>query len=269
LATLNDTEIAILKILSSEGPKTLPEIKDRFHFSRNYPSFLLRRLYEEGYLDRKKVEKKTFSYSIKINSEGLTKKIEEERLLRKKIENAKTKIRIIACPYCGKYSQQHLRKGIRPVSVCHFCKAEPKKDGKGPEEYICEVQISSDVNPNFKFSQRRLKELFAQWQGSMLSHMPETIEKKTLTAQKIHYQILKTIKEYNLRNEPIGFTKLRDLNILCSNSLEKFIQNAKGWSMITSYPGEELAQGLRRVYRVTPIGDAFLTHYENTHNQYL
>jgi hypothetical protein len=78
----------------------------------------MRRLYEEGYLNRKKVEKKTFSYSIKTNSKDLAKKIEEERLLRKKIENARLKMQIIACPNCGKYSQHLLRKGIQPITIC-------------------------------------------------------------------------------------------------------------------------------------------------------
>lgn len=120
--------------------------------------------------------------------EELLKKIEEEKLL-KKIENAKTIIRIIACPNCGKYSQQHLSKGIRPVSVCQYCNAEPKKDGRGPEEYIWEGQISSDIKPIVNLSQRRLKELFVQRQGYKISHMQETIENKTLYFQKRNFEL--------------------------------------------------------------------------------
>ena len=36
MAALTDTEIAVLEMLSSEGPKTAPEIKDRVKLSREH-----------------------------------------------------------------------------------------------------------------------------------------------------------------------------------------------------------------------------------------
>lgn len=57
MTVLNETEIAILEILSSEGSKTVPEIKGRIHRSKNHTSRLMRKLCEVGYL-REKLEKK-------------------------------------------------------------------------------------------------------------------------------------------------------------------------------------------------------------------
>ena len=75
MATLTDTEITVLEMLSSEGPKTAPEIKDRVHLSREHTSRLMKKLYEEGYLERE-VGKIPFSYSIKKEMEKLLKKPE-------------------------------------------------------------------------------------------------------------------------------------------------------------------------------------------------
>jgi len=75
MAALTDTEIAVLEMLSAEGPKTAPEIKDRVHLSREHTSRLMKKLYEEGYLERE-VGKIPFSYSIKKEMEKLLKKPE-------------------------------------------------------------------------------------------------------------------------------------------------------------------------------------------------
>ena len=40
MAALTDTEIAVLEMLSSEGPKTAPEIKERVHLSREHTARL-------------------------------------------------------------------------------------------------------------------------------------------------------------------------------------------------------------------------------------
>lgn len=48
MAALTDTEIAVLEMLSAEGPKTAPEIKDRVHLSREHTARLMKKLYEEG-----------------------------------------------------------------------------------------------------------------------------------------------------------------------------------------------------------------------------
>ncbi len=75
MAALTDTEIAVFEMLSSEGPKTAPEIKDRVHLSREHTARLMKKLYEEGYLERE-VGKIPFSYSIKKEMEKLLKKAE-------------------------------------------------------------------------------------------------------------------------------------------------------------------------------------------------
>ena len=75
MATLTDTEITVLEMLSSEGPKTAPEIKDRVHLSREHTARLMKKLYEEGYLERE-VGKIPFNYSIKKEMEKLLRKPE-------------------------------------------------------------------------------------------------------------------------------------------------------------------------------------------------
>jgi len=77
MAALTETEIAVLEMLSSEGPKTGPEIKDRVHLSREHTARLMKKLYEEGYLERE-VGKIPFSYSIKKEMEKFLKKPEPE-----------------------------------------------------------------------------------------------------------------------------------------------------------------------------------------------
>lgn len=78
MAALTDTEIAVLEMLSSEGSKTAPEIKDRVHLSREHTSRLMKKLYEEGYLERE-VGKIPFRYSIKKEMEKLLKKTENSQ----------------------------------------------------------------------------------------------------------------------------------------------------------------------------------------------
>jgi predicted HTH transcriptional regulator len=75
MAALTDTEIAVLEMLSAEGPKTAPEIKERVHLSREHTARLMKKLYEEGYLERE-VGKIPFSYSIKKEMEKLLRKTE-------------------------------------------------------------------------------------------------------------------------------------------------------------------------------------------------
>jgi hypothetical protein len=75
MAALTDTEISVLEMLSAEGPKTAPEIKDRVHLSREHTARLMKKLYEEGYLERE-VGKIPFSYSIKKEMEKFLSKPE-------------------------------------------------------------------------------------------------------------------------------------------------------------------------------------------------
>ncbi len=73
MASLTDTEIAVLEMLSKEGAKTAPEIKERVKLSREHTARLMKKLYEEGYLERE-ADKIPFRYSIKKEMEVLLQK---------------------------------------------------------------------------------------------------------------------------------------------------------------------------------------------------
>jgi chromosome segregation ATPase len=75
LAALTNTEVTVLEMLSFEGPKTAPEIKDRVQLSREHTARLMKKLYEEGYLERE-VGKIPFRYSVKKEMEKFLKKAE-------------------------------------------------------------------------------------------------------------------------------------------------------------------------------------------------
>jgi chromosome segregation ATPase len=75
LAALTDTEVTVLEFLSSEGPKTAPEIKEKVQLSREHTARLMKKLYEEGYLERE-TGKLPFKYSVKKEMEKLLKKPE-------------------------------------------------------------------------------------------------------------------------------------------------------------------------------------------------
>ena len=75
MAALTDTEITVLEMLSKEGAKTAPEIKERVHLSREHTARLMKKLYEEGYLERES-GKIPFRYSIKKEMENLMQKAE-------------------------------------------------------------------------------------------------------------------------------------------------------------------------------------------------
>jgi len=75
LATLTDTEIVVLETLSAEGSKTAPEIKDRVKLSREHTARVMKKLYEEGYVERE-TGKIPFRYSVKKEMEQLLKKPE-------------------------------------------------------------------------------------------------------------------------------------------------------------------------------------------------
>jgi type II secretory pathway pseudopilin PulG len=75
LAPLTETELVALKLLTSEGPKTAPEIKERISLSREHTARLMKKLYEEGYLERDPT-KIPFKYSVKKEMKELLKKTE-------------------------------------------------------------------------------------------------------------------------------------------------------------------------------------------------
>jgi DNA-binding MarR family transcriptional regulator len=77
LAPLTDTELSVLEMLSSQGSKTAPEIKSNIKLSREHTARLMKKLYEDGYLERD-TGKIPFKYSVKKEMEKLLKKSETE-----------------------------------------------------------------------------------------------------------------------------------------------------------------------------------------------
>jgi DNA-binding MarR family transcriptional regulator len=78
MAALTETEITVLEMLATEGSKTAPEIKDRVRLSREHTARLMKKLYEEGYLERE-TGKIPFRYSVKKEMEKFLKKAESEQ----------------------------------------------------------------------------------------------------------------------------------------------------------------------------------------------
>lgn len=76
MASLTETEVTVLEFLSFEGPKSAPEIKEKVGLSREHTSRLMKKLYEEGYLERE-TGKLPFKYSAKKEMEKLLKKPEQ------------------------------------------------------------------------------------------------------------------------------------------------------------------------------------------------
>jgi chromosome segregation ATPase len=79
MAALTDTEVIVLEMLSMEGPKTAPEIKDRIRLSREHTARLMKKLYEKGYLERE-TGKIPFSYRIKEEMKKFLNKAESEQI---------------------------------------------------------------------------------------------------------------------------------------------------------------------------------------------
>jgi CTP-dependent riboflavin kinase len=52
LAQLTPTELRVLEILSEEGQKTAPEIKNKIGLTREHTARLMKKLYEKGYIER-------------------------------------------------------------------------------------------------------------------------------------------------------------------------------------------------------------------------
>jgi uncharacterized membrane protein len=70
MAAITETEIRVLELLSNEGGKTAPEIKNRINLSREHTSRLMKKLYEKGYLERE-TRKIPFIYNIKKEMEKI------------------------------------------------------------------------------------------------------------------------------------------------------------------------------------------------------
>jgi hypothetical protein len=77
LAQLTATEVAVLELLASEGSKTAPQIKEKVRLSREHTARLMKKLYEEGYLERE-TGKIPFKYSVKKEMEKLLRKPQDQ-----------------------------------------------------------------------------------------------------------------------------------------------------------------------------------------------
>ena len=77
IGALTDTEITVLEMLSAEGSKTAPEIKERVQLSREHTARLMKKLYEKGYLERE-TGKIPFRYNVKKEMKKFLKKAESE-----------------------------------------------------------------------------------------------------------------------------------------------------------------------------------------------
>jgi hypothetical protein len=73
LAQLTGTEVSVLEMLASEGAKTAPQIKEKVRLSREHTARLMKKLYEEGYLERE-TSKIPFKYTAKKEMEKLLRK---------------------------------------------------------------------------------------------------------------------------------------------------------------------------------------------------
>jgi len=73
LAPLTETELGVLEILAVEGEKTASEIRKRIQLSREHTSRLMRKLYEDGYVERD-VRKIPYTYHVKEEMSRILKK---------------------------------------------------------------------------------------------------------------------------------------------------------------------------------------------------
>jgi DNA repair exonuclease SbcCD ATPase subunit len=77
MSQLTNTEVSVLEMIASEGSKTAPQIKERVKLSREHTARLMKKLYEEGYLERE-TGKIPFRYNAKKEMEKLLKKAESQ-----------------------------------------------------------------------------------------------------------------------------------------------------------------------------------------------
>lgn len=75
LAPLTETELRVLEFIASEEEKTAPEIKAMIKLTREHTARLMKKLYEEGYLERRS-EKTPYAYRVKEEMLEILKKRE-------------------------------------------------------------------------------------------------------------------------------------------------------------------------------------------------
>jgi len=68
LAPLTETELNVLEALAKEGKKTAPEIRERIKLTREHTARLMKKLYEDGYLER---ETQKIPYTYRVREEML------------------------------------------------------------------------------------------------------------------------------------------------------------------------------------------------------
>lgn len=77
LAPLTETELRVLEFIAAAGEKTAPEVKDMVKLTREHTARLMKKLYEEGYLERRS-EKAPYAYRVKEEMLEILKKREAE-----------------------------------------------------------------------------------------------------------------------------------------------------------------------------------------------
>jgi len=75
LAPLTETELRVLEFIAVAGEKTAPELKDMIKLTREHTARLMKKLYEEGYLERRP-EKIPYAYRVKEEMLKILKKSE-------------------------------------------------------------------------------------------------------------------------------------------------------------------------------------------------
>jgi DNA-binding CsgD family transcriptional regulator len=77
LAPLTETELRVLELIAEGGEKTAPEIKDLIKLTREHTARLVKKLYEEGYLERN-TAKTPYAYRVKEEMLKILKKTEAQ-----------------------------------------------------------------------------------------------------------------------------------------------------------------------------------------------
>jgi len=77
LEPLTATELTVLEFLVAEGEKTAPQIKEAIKLTREHTARLMKKLYEEGYVERN-AQKKPYTYRIKEEMRKILRKTEEK-----------------------------------------------------------------------------------------------------------------------------------------------------------------------------------------------
>lgn len=75
LAPLTETELTVLEIIAKEGDKTAPEIQEKVKLTREHTARLMKKLYEDGYLERD-THKMPYTYRLKEEMQKILKKRE-------------------------------------------------------------------------------------------------------------------------------------------------------------------------------------------------